>query len=95
MKLLVRSHNECFLTPQGTVLLSPTLPFTDDTASCWEFEAKVFMLYITGVSVKQEFQATVYVASTMQTAIIKEIKEKVWVVCVCVCVCVCVEEGGG
>ena len=35
------------------------------------------MLYLVGASVKKGFQATVYVASTMQTAGIEEIRGKV------------------
>lgn len=35
------------------------------------------MLYLVGASVKKGFQATVYVANTMQTAGIEEIQEKV------------------
>lgn len=35
------------------------------------------MLYLVGASVKKGFRATVYVASTMQTAGIEEIQEKV------------------
>ena len=35
------------------------------------------MLYLMRASVRKGFQATVYVASTMQTACIEEISEKV------------------
>lgn len=57
---------------KGIVLLSPLVALGDQCGSCWEFEAEVFMLYVTGTVMKPGFQATVYVASTMQTAAIEE-----------------------
>jgi len=62
---------------QGTVLLSPQFSFGDEGCSCWEFEAEVCMLYLMRASVRKGFQAMVYVASTMQTACIEEIRKKV------------------
>jgi len=62
---------------QGTVLLSPEFSFGDEGCSCWEFEAEVCMLYLMRASVRKGFQAMVYVASTMQTACIEEIRKKV------------------
>ncbi len=49
----------------------------DKCNSCSEFEANLFVLFSTGAGVKQGFQGTVYVASTMQNAVILEIKDKV------------------
>lgn len=59
-------------------MLSPRVSFDERSNSCWEFEAEVFMLYITGACVRKGFQATIYVATTKQTAVIEEIKEKVY-----------------
>ena len=53
------------------------MPLDDTANSCSEFEANLFVLFSTGTGVKQSFQGTVYVASTMQNAIITEIEDKV------------------
>ena len=67
------------------MLLSPSLPLDHTCNSCTEFEVDLYVLFSTGAGVKPGFQGTVFVASSMQNAIILEIKDKV---CVCVCVCV-------
>ena len=59
---------------QGTVLLSPSLPFNKLAGSCWEFEADIFMLYVTSPCIKRGFQATVYVTAAMQNAVIEYIE---------------------
>lgn len=61
---------------QGTVLLSPLVELNDTSNSCMEFEADLFVLYSTGTGVKPGFQGTVYVASTMQNAVVQEVKGK-------------------
>ena len=51
--------------------------FDNDDNVCRNFVADVFLLYHTGAGVKKGFQATLYVASTMQTATIEAIEGKV------------------
>ena len=51
--------------------------FDNDDNVCRNFVADVFLLYHTGTGVKKGFQATLYVASTMQTATIEAIEGKV------------------
>lgn len=64
-----------FLT-QGTVLLEPDCTVLEGAFSCWEFTADVFLLQNKGSGVKRGFQATVYVASSMQTATIDNIIDR-------------------
>ncbi len=58
------------------MLLSPLVELNDTSNSCMEFEADLFVLYSTGTGVKPGFQGTVYVASTMQNAVVQEVKGK-------------------
>lgn len=67
----------CIYISQGTVLLSPATSLDGTANSCSEFEVSLFVLFSTGVGVRQGFQGTVYVASSVQNAIITEIKDKV------------------
>ena len=61
---------------QGTVLLEPDCTVQEGAFSCWEFTADVFLLQNKGSGVKKGFQATVYVASSMQTATIEDIMDR-------------------
>jgi len=61
---------------QGTVLLSPRVELSGGANSCMEFEAELFVLYSTGSGVKPGFQGTVYVASTVQNAMIQQVKSQ-------------------
>ena len=66
---------------QGSVLLSHSVK---NPTCCWEFEAEVFLLYVAGTPIKVGFQATVYIGSTMQNAVVKEVMKKASV-CIHVC----------
>ena len=61
---------------QGTVLLEPECTVQEGAFSCWEFTADVFLLQHKGSGVRRGFQATVYVASSMQTATIERIMDR-------------------
>ena len=56
------------------MVLSPKVVLNDKANSCVEFEADLFVLFSTGAGVKPGFQGTVYVASTMQNAVVKNVK---------------------
>jgi len=49
--------------------------------TCKEFEADMCIVCHDGACIKSGLQGTVYVAGTMQTAVIKEIKGKVHKLC--------------
>ena len=49
----------------------------DQVNICRGFEANMYVVCHDGVDIKKGQQGTVYVASTMQTAVVESIKEKV------------------
>ena len=57
------------------MLLSPNMVLDETANSCVEFEANLFILFSTGTGVKKGFQGTVYAASTMQNAVVQDVKE--------------------
>ena len=59
------------------MLLSPQVELSEGASSCVEFEAELFVLYSTGSGMKPGFQGTVYVASTVQNAVVQRVKQKV------------------
>jgi len=62
--------------------------FDDKVNTCNRFEADICVVCHDGTNIKKGQQGTVYVASIMQTAVIKDIKERVcsfitlYVVCI-------------
>ena len=63
-------------SPQGTVLLSEAA-LNEAAHSCSEFDVELQLLYCSNSCVRKGFQATVYVASIMQNAVIDAIHDKV------------------
>lgn len=59
------------------MLLEPNYTCQEGACSSWQFTAVVFLLQHKGAGVKKGFQATLYVASAMQTATIEKIVDKV------------------
>ena len=66
----------CSPFSQGTVLLSEAA-LNEAAHSCSEFDVELQLLYCSNSCVRKGFQATVYVASIMQNAVIDVIHDKV------------------
>lgn len=60
------------------VVLDRNHRLDDQMNICKGFEADMYVVYHEGTNIKKEQQGTIYVASTMQTAVIKDIKEMVY-----------------
>ena len=63
-------------SPQGTVLLSEAA-LNEAAHSCSEFDVELQLLHCSNSCVRRGFQATVYVTSIMQNAVIDAIHDKV------------------
>lgn len=59
------------------VVLDRKHQFDDQVNVCKKFEADMYVVCHDGTNIKKGQQGTMYVASTMQAATIKQIKEKV------------------
>ena len=56
------------------VVLDQKHQLNDQANICNGFEANIYVVCHDGTNIKKEQQGTIYVSSTMQTAIIKDIK---------------------
>ena len=66
---------------QGMVVLDHKHQCDELANTCKEFEADMYIVCHDGACIKSGLQGTVYVAGTMQTAVIKEIIGKVHKLC--------------
>lgn len=64
-----------FLIRKGTVVLSPSL-INKEYFCCLDFEAKVWMLRSNTIILRKGLQVTICVASTMQNALVLEVKDE-------------------